>query len=119
VIVEVRNSLQHTIHSRRAEKDVLVLLDRNRTAGTPILHSFSGVFAVWNRRFVSIAGRAWGPQSCVARMAWPTQLRTSSSAVCAAQATEKTRLTSLNDAWARKWWILLTLRSRLAALESN
>jgi TatD DNase family protein len=31
-----------TIHSRRAEKDVLVLLERNRTAGTPILHWFSG-----------------------------------------------------------------------------
>jgi len=31
-----------TIHSRRAEKDVLALLERNRTAGTPILHWFSG-----------------------------------------------------------------------------
>ena len=31
-----------SIHSRRAEKDVLVLLERNRTAGTPILHWFSG-----------------------------------------------------------------------------
>jgi TatD DNase family protein len=31
-----------TVHSRRAEKDVLVLLERNRTAGTPILHWFSG-----------------------------------------------------------------------------
>lgn len=31
-----------TIHSRRAEKDVLVFLERNRTAGTPILHWFSG-----------------------------------------------------------------------------
>jgi TatD DNase family protein len=31
-----------TIHSRRAEKDVLVLLERDRAAGTPILHWFSG-----------------------------------------------------------------------------
>jgi TatD DNase family protein len=31
-----------TIHSRRAEKDVMILLERNRTAGTPILHWFSG-----------------------------------------------------------------------------
>jgi TatD DNase family protein len=31
-----------TIHSRRAEKDVIVLLERNRAAGTPILHWFSG-----------------------------------------------------------------------------
>ena len=31
-----------TIHSRRAEKDVLTLLGRHRTAGTPILHWFSG-----------------------------------------------------------------------------
>ena len=57
MIVEVRNSLQHTIHSRRAEKDVLVLFDRNRTAGTPILYWFLGVFAIRNRRFVSIDGQ--------------------------------------------------------------
>lgn len=31
-----------TIHSRRAENDVLALLERNRTVGTPILHWFSG-----------------------------------------------------------------------------
>lgn len=31
-----------TIHSRRAEADVLVLLARNRAAGTPVLHWFSG-----------------------------------------------------------------------------
>jgi TatD DNase family protein len=31
-----------TIHSRRAEKDALTLLERNRTAGIPVLHWFSG-----------------------------------------------------------------------------
>ncbi len=31
-----------TIHGRRAEKDVVVLLERNRRAGTPVLHWFSG-----------------------------------------------------------------------------
>jgi len=31
-----------TIHSRRAEKDVLALLEQHQSAGTPILHWFSG-----------------------------------------------------------------------------
>lgn len=33
-----------TIHSRRAESDVLLLLERRRDAGVPILHWFSGSY---------------------------------------------------------------------------
>jgi hypothetical protein len=47
----------------------------------------------------------------------PCQLRTSSSAACASQVTEETRLGNASNVQPRKYLILLILLSWLAALD--